>query len=76
MKRENDNLLRLKDVTTRTKLGRSTIYRRMDAGTFPRQVALGSDPNGNATLVGWYESDINEWVADPTGWKPAQAVTR
>jgi prophage regulatory protein len=75
MIRENDNILRLKDVLKRVPLGRSTLYRRMDAGTFPRQVALGSDPNGNATLVGWYEADINAWVADPTGWRPGEAAS-
>lgn len=60
-------LLRLAAVKARTGLSRTTIYRRMDAGTFPRsiQISLG--------LVGWYEADIDGWVADPMGWRPRVA---
>jgi prophage regulatory protein len=72
MKRENDNILRLKDVRARCRLHRATIYRKMSAGTFPRAVALSVDGSGHATAVGWYEADINAWIADPTGWSASQ----
>ena len=64
MTRETDNILRMKDVQRRAPLNRATIYRKMANGTFPRSVALSQN------AVGWYESDINAWIADPTGWRP------
>lgn len=61
--RRRDTLLRLRDVKGRTGLSRSTIYRRMGAGTFPRSVQI------SAGLVAWYQTDIDAWVADPMGWR-------
>jgi prophage regulatory protein len=63
--RSRDNLLRLADVKARTKISRTTIYRRIEAGSFPRPIQL------SAGLVAWYETDINAWVADPMGWQSA-----
>ena len=63
--RSQDNLLRLKDVQGRTSLSRTTIYRRIAAGTFPAPTPI------SAGLVAWYEADINAWVANPMGWKAA-----
>jgi prophage regulatory protein len=74
MTRETDNLLRLKDVQRRVPLHRATIYRKMNSGTFPQSVPLSRDAAGNVTAVGWYEGDINAYVADPTGWRPAEAA--
>lgn len=56
-------LLRLSAVKGRTGLSRTTIYRRMEAGTFPRSIQI------SPGLVGWYETDIDGWVADPMGWR-------
>jgi len=50
-------LLRLKDVKQVTGLSKSTIYERMSAGTFPKQIPLGP------RLVVWLESDIQNWIA-------------
>ncbi len=50
-------LLRLRDVQRRVSLGRSTIYRWMDEGKFPRPHALGD------YCVRWLESDIDEWIS-------------
>jgi len=61
--RRRDNLVRLSDVKARTGLSRSTIYRRMGAGTFPVSQPLSTG------MVAWYESDIDAWVADPMGWR-------
>jgi len=63
--RRRDNLLRLADVKARTKLSRTTIYRRISAGTFPPSTPISDG------LVAWYESDIDAWVADPMGWRAA-----
>jgi prophage regulatory protein len=50
-------ILRLKQVKARTGLARSTLYERIKAGGFPRQVSLG------ARAVGWLESDVEAWIA-------------
>ncbi len=49
-------ILKLSDVKKKTGLSRSTIYERMDEGTFPRQVQLG------LRAVGWLESEVEEWL--------------
>ena len=51
-------LIRLKEVMNRVGLGRSTIYRWMDEGKFPRPVRLGP------RSVAWYEKDIEGWISD------------
>ena len=54
-----DRFLRLKEVLSRTGLCRSTLYRRMDEGKFPRQVPLTN------RCVGWRESAIARWQMNP-----------
>ena len=49
--------LRLIDVQQRVGLGRSTIYRWMDQGKFPKSHSVG----GYAAR--WLESDIDDWMA-------------
>lgn len=61
--RRGDNLLRISEVRLRTGLSVATIYRRGDAKTFPTRVRLGPKS------VAWYESDIDAFVADPTGYR-------
>ena len=62
--REPDRIIRSKTVLARTGLSRSTIYRKIAEGTFPPQIKI--SVNGS----GWYESDINRWIADPVSWHP------
>ncbi len=50
-------LIRLKEVQHRVGLGRSTIYRWMDEGKFPRPHTLGG------YVVAWLESDIDSWIS-------------
>ena len=50
--------LRLPEVLARTGLSRSTIYVRLDQGSFPRPVSLG----GRA--VGWIETEVDEWIRE------------
>ena len=54
-----DRILRLKTVLDRTGLCRSTLYRKMDAGTFPRNVRI------SARCVGWRESAVEAWMRNP-----------
>lgn len=56
-------LLRVADVLARTGLGRTTLYRRMEAGTFPHSIQIGRH------RVRWRESDIDQWVANPMVWR-------
>lgn len=55
-------ILRLKQLTERIGLGRSTIYDRMDAqsprydATFPKPIKLG------AAAIGWIDSEVTAWI--------------
>ncbi len=59
----HERIIRLKTVLNRTGLSRSTLYRKIAEGTFPRQVPISI--NG----AGWYESAIDLWIADPAGYR-------
>lgn len=61
--RRTDRLLRKPEVTARTGLSVSSIYRKEMEGRFPQRRQIG------LRAVGWYESDINEFVADPLGYR-------
>ncbi len=52
----SSKILRLPAVRAQTGLSRSTIYLRLNQGTFPQPVSLG----GRA--IGWLESDVNAWL--------------
>ena len=54
-----ERILRLKAVLERTGFSRSTLYRKIQAGTFPRQVRIA------ARCVGWRESALREWLKNP-----------
>ncbi|MFB2707149.1 helix-turn-helix transcriptional regulator [Marinobacter shengliensis] len=51
-------ILRLKDVISQTGLARSTVYKYIDADSFPKPVPLGG------RSVGWVESEIQGWIAE------------
>ncbi|HEX8222767.1 MAG TPA: AlpA family transcriptional regulator [Allosphingosinicella sp.] len=54
-----DRILRLNAVLDRTGLSRSTLYRKIQAGTFPKQVRIA------ARCAGWRESAIQDWISNP-----------
>ena len=54
-----DRILRLPAVLERTGLSRSTMYRKIQEGTFPKQIAL------SARCAGWRESAVSEWMRNP-----------
>lgn len=54
-----DRFLRIKEVVGRTGLSRATVYRKIEAGTFPGQVRIAD------RCCGWRESAIMEWMRDP-----------
>ena len=51
-----ERLIRLPEVKSRTGLSSSDLYRRVEAGTFPRQIKLG------VKAVAWIETEVQEWI--------------
>lgn len=60
-------ILRLKSVLERTGLSRSTLYRKMHVGTFPKQLRI------SARCAGWRESDVDAWLTDPVSYFAARS---
>ena len=58
--------IRLPEVLTRTGYGRTTIYRKMEDGSFPRSVKLGGppvDPEAfDSRAVAWIENEVEQWI--------------
>ncbi|WP_394168954.1 AlpA family transcriptional regulator [Saccharospirillum alexandrii] len=61
-------ILRLKDVMEQTGLARSTVYKSIDAGTFPKPVPLGG------RSVGWIDSEIIGWIEDKVKIRDEKAL--
>lgn len=53
---EDMAILRLPEVKQLVGLGKSSIYRMMDEGHFPRRVSLGS------RAIGWRAGDVRAWL--------------
>lgn len=51
-------LLKLKDIITMTSLSKSSIYRQVNAGTFPMPVRIGP------RSVAWVVSEIESWIGE------------
>ncbi|AZE56943.1 Transcriptional regulator, AlpA like [Pseudomonas synxantha] len=49
-------IIRLKQVIDSTGLARSTIYKYITKGTFPKPVSLGE------RSVGWVEKEVQDWI--------------
>jgi prophage regulatory protein len=54
-----DRFLRIDAVLHRTGLSRATLYRKVQQGTFPKQIRIAE------RCVGWRESAINDWQRNP-----------
>lgn len=54
--RKATRLIRLREVQHRVGLGRSTIYRWISEGKFPKPVQLGG------YIVAWAEDDLEDWI--------------
>lgn len=61
-----DGYLRLPTVIERTGLPRSSLYRLIEEGRFPRQVPL------TRRTVGWKASAVQQWLDDPAGYRSDQ----
>ena len=62
-----ERIIRLRTVLDRTGLSRTTLYRKIGDGTFPRQVPI------SIHGTGWYESAVNRWIANPAGYREDSA---
>jgi prophage regulatory protein len=60
--------IRLPEVMSRTGYGRTSIYRKMEDGSFPKSLKLGGppkDPNEfDSRAVAWIEDEVDQWVED------------
>lgn len=56
-------LVPIKIVTHITSLSRATIYRRVEAGTFPKPISLGG------RRVAFAREELNRWIADPSSYQ-------
>ena len=54
----NDRILRVREVVDLVGMHRSTLYKMMGRGEFPRPLRIG--PNSR----GWRQSDIDAWLAN------------
>lgn len=63
------NAITIDQLVKKTSLGRSTIYRMISEGKFPKPFQL--VPNRNA----WIESDIDAWLAEKAGKSVSVSVT-
>jgi prophage regulatory protein len=62
-----ERIIRLKTVLTRTGLSRSTLYRKIAEGSFPKQVAI------SVHGTGWHESAVDRWIANPAAYREDRA---
>ena len=54
---KRDRLIRLKEVSSKIGMSRSTIYDLTAKGLFPDRVLLGR------RAVAWWESEVDAWLA-------------
>jgi prophage regulatory protein len=55
----SERILRLQTVLALTGLSRSTLYRKIDQGTFPRQIKI------SERCAGWRSSAVDAWLRNP-----------
>lgn len=51
----NMKLMRLADVVEKCKISKTTIWRKVKSGDFPKAKVIGG-------LSFWYEKDIEDWI--------------
>jgi len=56
---DGTRILRLKQVAGIVGLGKSSIYRKVQEGTFPPPIKLGS-----ARASGWISTEVFDWIDD------------
>ena len=60
--------IRLPEVLSRTGYGRTSIYRKMEDGSFPKSGKLGGPPKDpsifDSRAVAWIEDEVDQWGED------------
>ena len=61
-------LLRIHEVEALTSLKRTSLYRRIRAGTFPEPIEL------SANRSAWHASEVHAWIASRPRARPAKSA--
>ena len=63
---QKHHFIRLPEVLSRTGFGRTSIYRKMEDGSFPKSLKLGGppkDPNEfDSRAIVWIEEEVEQWI--------------
>jgi len=68
MTESRSRILTAREVTTRTGLSRTTVWRLERFGKFPPRRQL------SANRVGWIEEEVNDWIATRTAIPGTRAL--
>ena len=64
--KQKHRFIRLSEVMSRTGYGRTSIYRKMEDGSFPKSLKLGGppkDPNEfDSRAIAWIEDEVDQWI--------------
>ena len=60
-------VIRLSSVIEATGLGRSSIYKYISEGKFPKPISLGD------RAIGWVSTEIDEWIRDKIEERDAES---
>ncbi len=64
--KQKHRFIRLNEVMSRTGYGRTSIYRKMEDGSFPNSLKLGGppkDPNEfDSRAIAWIEEEVDQWI--------------
>ncbi len=64
--KQKHRFIRLNEVLSRTGFGRTSIYRKMEEGTFPKSLKLGGPPKDpsifDSRAVAWIEDEVDQWM--------------
>ena len=63
---QKHRFIRLSEGMSRTGYGRTSIYRKMEDGSFPKSLKLGGppkDPNEfDSRAIAWIEDEVDQWI--------------
>ena len=61
-----NKLIRFPEVMSRTGYGRTSIYRKMEDGSFPKSLKLGGPPKDpkefDSRPIAWIEDEVDQWI--------------
>jgi predicted DNA-binding transcriptional regulator AlpA len=56
-------IIRKRDVTRRTGLSHTTIWRYERVDLFPHRIKLNPAATDDTGPVGWFEDEVDDWIA-------------